>query len=82
MSTQKLLMLILSRSHRSPDLTGTGILTKEKNTMSCISQLPVPRESEGTINVMVTITSSADKPKTGKKYQDLKVQIIKFIFFT
>lgn len=82
MGTQKPLMLILSRNHRSPDLTGTGILTEKKTTMPCISQLPARWEFEGAMDVMAAITASVDKPETSQKYQNLKIQIIKFTFFT
>lgn len=75
-------MLILSRNYRSPDLTGMGILTKEKTTMPCISLLPVHWEFEGAVDVKAAITSQVDKPKDRSKYQDLKIQIIKYMFFT
>lgn len=50
--------------------------------MPCISHLPARWEFERAMDVMATITASVDKPETGQKYQDLKIQIIKLIFFT
>lgn len=70
------------QNYRPPDLTGTGILTEKKTTMPCISLLPVHWEFEGVMDVMVAITSSLDKPERGQKYQDLKIQIIKYISLT
>lgn len=69
------------QNYRSPDLTGTGILTeKKKNAMYFTASSAL--EFEGAMDVMVAITSSVDKPERGQKYQDLKIQIIKYIFFT
>lgn len=50
--------------------------------MPCISLLPVHWEFEGTMDVMAATISSVDKPEMGPKYQDLKIQINKFISFT
>lgn len=50
--------------------------------MPCISQLPARWEFEGAMDAMAAVTASVDKQETGQKYQDLKIQIIKFIFFT
>lgn len=85
MGTQKPLSphhVNIQQNYRSPDLTSTGILTEKKTTMPCISLLPVHWEFEGAMDVIAAIISSVDNPERGQKYQDLKIQIIKYIIFT
>lgn len=50
--------------------------------MPCISLLPVHWEFEGAMDLLAAITSSVDKPEIGPKYQDLKIQMNKFLSFT
>jgi len=57
-------MLVLVR-YKSPDLTGTGVLTEKKKRLPDNLLLPVHGEFEGAMDVKATITSSVDKTKIG-----------------